>query len=90
MAKDISAPVEVKTVTIHCSVASGLRLTINDQIPLNVSEGGDGYKISMTRQAIPIRYGANPGIDADLWNEWLAENANYPPVMSGHIYATED
>lgn len=88
-------PARPRTVTVYCSIPSGLWLALDKHFVLpvsNTADGGhaDGYKVAVPMRRIKVNAGPNPGIDADFWNAWLIENAGYSAVLSGHIFATED
>lgn len=88
--EESASPARPATVTVHCSLVSGLHLQLDKSVVLQVSEGGDGYKVTVPQRRIHIIAGRNPGIDANFWRAWLSENSTYSPVVSGHIFATED
>lgn len=85
-----ASPSVPRTVTVHCSLPAGIILSLDKDIVLPVSEGGDGYKIHVPQRRVKISGGPNFGIDADFWRAWLLENGGYSAVLSGHIFAVED
>jgi alpha-D-ribose 1-methylphosphonate 5-triphosphate synthase subunit PhnH len=83
-------PAKLRMVSVHCSIDTGLVLSINRRVPLEVSRSGDGYHLAVPGRVFKLKRGINPSIPFDFWEAWLAENAEYPAVVSGHVFATEE
>lgn len=84
------APAKPKTVTVHCAIKNGFVMSFMGGPAAATIESltipSDVHK----NFTIKLKYGSNPGIDAEKWDRWLSENAEYPAVVSCHIFATED
>lgn len=65
----------MKVAIVNCTVEQGLRLTVEQR---DKDRGLIGY----------AHFELQPGqnrVDPDFWAQWIAENATYSPVLSGHI-----
>ena len=67
-----------KTVTVHCGLASGLRLTVTN--PKDVT----------TAAHVTVHEGTNPGVDKAFWDQWVDENADYGPFKNGLLSGVDD
>jgi hypothetical protein len=68
------------TVTLGCTLPSGLVLTVANHPLGRVTLGGT----ARTRQGIERAF--TPGVPADFWDAWLAENRLFPALLTGAVY----
>lgn len=67
-------------VTIACKLPHGLTLRVAGHPRGSVTLGGT----ARARQGIEIAF--TPGVPADFWDAWLAENRLFPAVVAGAVY----
>ena len=79
-----------KTVTIHCAIPQGFVMSFMGD-PDRMTDQGLTVPVDVHKRfQVKLKSGLNPGISADQWERWLAENQSYSAVVSGHIYAIAD
>lgn len=86
------------TVTVACKLPNGLVMHLvgpdgvkqevtvkGGRLPINAKTGHEVHAFE-----IADSFGLTPGVPADFWAQWAANNAEYPPVKRGLIFASGD
>jgi hypothetical protein len=73
------------SVTVHCLAPSGLVLRL-----FEMEEGVLGIKTARrTGEAVTLKNGINPGVDAEFMAAWMKQNENGPLVLNGTVHVEE-
>lgn len=69
------------TVSIGCKMPHGLHLSVAGMLPKRVTLQGVGRGKG---------FSVTPGVPADFWEAWIAQNSDAPFVIRGFVFALPD
>lgn len=80
-----------KLCVVACKLPHGLRIQAyitRENVPPMINPNIDPIVLAGSNNENAVGgYGFTPGVDADKFNAWLAENSTFPAVRQGLIFA---